>query len=109
MKPTKRLRATRPLTYLTRRLLPGDEFTASPRDARVLRATRRAEEVRDPVDLAPPSPEQAAAIATALSGLNDGEPLKELRIQYESVVGRRPYHGWTADQIKEKIAAAKGA
>ncbi len=62
------MRATKALTYNTRRLLPGDEFEVTkPRDVRVLKAIRKAVEVREPVDLAPPTAEQAAVIAAAVA------------------------------------------
>lgn len=33
--------------------------------------------------------------------------LKDLRDEYQDVVGKRPYHGWEAAELREKIAAAK--
>ena len=39
----KKLRATRPLTYGTRRLQAGDAFEATPMNARILCALRKAE------------------------------------------------------------------
>lgn len=34
------------------------------------------------------------------------EELTELRAQYQDVVGKRPYHGWGAEELRERIAAA---
>jgi hypothetical protein len=33
--------------------------------------------------------------------------LDRLRAEYRQVVGKRPFHGWTAAVLAEKIAAAK--
>lgn len=35
------------------------------------------------------------------------DELKVLRDEYQDVVGKRPYHAWEADELREKIAAAK--
>ena len=35
------------------------------------------------------------------------EELTELRAQYQDVVGKRPYHGWDAAALREKIAEAR--
>lgn len=37
------------------------------------------------------------------------EELTELRAQYQDVVGKRPYHGWGAEELRERIAAAADA
>jgi len=34
------------------------------------------------------------------------EELNELRAQYQDVVGKRPYHGWGVEELRERIAAA---
>lgn len=36
------------------------------------------------------------------------DDLTALRAEYQEIVGRRPYHGWDADQLREKIAGARG-
>jgi len=42
-----------------------------------------------------------AAVATS-----DGDDrLANLRAQYQEVVGKRAYHGWSADELQQKIAA----
>lgn len=98
-----KLRARKALTYATRRLQPGDIFEARPRDGRLLLAVRKAEEVREPVDLAPPPPAVAEKIAEALAP----DDRAALRAQYEQALGKRPFPGWSADELREKIAAAK--
>lgn len=47
-------------------------------------------------------------------GRNGGSPqpdltddLAALRAEYERVSGRKPFYGWTADKLREKISAAK--
>jgi len=35
------------------------------------------------------------------------DDLAALRAEYLEVVGKRPFHGWDADALREKIAAAK--
>lgn len=84
--------AIKPLTYASRRLKVGDGFTArSDRDARVLTALRKAKVVGT-VKLNP--------------DVDDGD-LRSLRTEYEHVVGKKPYHGWSAEQLLEKIVAAR--
>jgi len=35
-----------------------------------------------------------------------GEDLADLRAQYQEVVGRKPYHGWGADELRKRINEA---
>lgn len=35
------------------------------------------------------------------------DDLNELRELYQEVVGKKAYHGWDADTLKDKIAAAE--
>jgi hypothetical protein len=37
----------------------------------------------------------------------DVDPLTALRAEYQQVVGKRAFHGWSADELKAKIAEAK--
>lgn len=37
------------------------------------------------------------------------DDLTELRAAYQDAVGKRAYHGWDADTLRDKIAEAKGA
>lgn len=36
----------------------------------------------------------------------DDDELSRLRAEYQDVVGKRPFHGWDADTLREKIAEA---
>lgn len=37
----------------------------------------------------------------------EDEALSALRAEYQEVVGKRPFHGWDADTLREKIAEAR--
>lgn len=83
--------ATKSLTYATRRLKAGDGFTVrSDRDARVLIALRKAKVgvVKEESD-------------------SDNADLRSMRAEYERVIGKKPYHGWTSEQLLEKIVAGQ--
>lgn len=120
--------AKRTMRYATRRLLPGDTFEAKKRDAELLTKVGRAEYApteRAAVQL-PPMPDAlrdramagkpvvgAAAMAHA-APTTSLEPevtaaagdMADLRAQYERVVGKKPFNGWDADTLREKMAAA---
>lgn len=82
--------AKKSMTYATRRLMPGDPFVARTRgDARALIAIGKAE-----------LPEGDTDAKTQI---------EELRAEYTKVVGKRPFHGWDAAALQEKIAEAKEA
>ena len=36
----------------------------------------------------------------------EDDELAELRAQYQEAVGKRPYHGWAAEEIRSRIAQA---
>ena len=38
--------------------------------------------------------------------VDDGYDLAALRAEYQDKVGKKPFHGWDADALREKIAAA---
>jgi len=115
--------ANRRMIYGTRRLKAGDEFEATRAHARVLVAIKKATPVRTPGEIAPP-PEDVAqkmresVVANAqLDHDGDGRPggskapeqtddLKALRAEYREVLGKNPFSGWSAEVLKEKIAAA---
>ncbi|WP_010218928.1 hypothetical protein [Sphingomonas sp. PAMC 26621] len=37
-----------------------------------------------------------------------GDDLEQLRAKYQAAVGKKPYHGWDAAVLREKIVEAKG-
>lgn len=82
-----KLIACRHLTYGTRRLLPGEMFEASDRNARVLIAVNKAK-------TAQPS---------------GAHVLPALRKEYQKISGKRAFNGWDAETLRSKIAEAKDA
>ncbi|NLS07616.1 hypothetical protein HGP14_30600 [Rhizobium sp. P32RR-XVIII] len=102
--------ATRRMTYGTRRLLPGDKFTASNANARVLIAVRKAK-------AAPTGYEAQGTAHDPHAGAHErvgrdsapGDALADLRKEYHDVLGKRPFHGWDAETLRAKIAEARDA
>jgi hypothetical protein len=99
------LKAVKPLKYRTRRLLPGEDFRVkSEREARVLVALKKAERNDNP------NAKVALDDARERVGLNpisrDSEDIKVWRDKYADKFGKRPFNGWSIDQLKEKIAEA---
>lgn len=37
----------------------------------------------------------------------DDDDITSLRAEYQDVVGKKAYHGWSADELRDKIAEAK--
>lgn len=84
----RNLVATRSLTYATRRLKAGDYFTArSDKDARILVAIRKARSA--------PAREPGSVVESDLAAL---------RSEYEAAIGKRPFMGWDAEKLREKLA-----
>jgi hypothetical protein len=85
-------------TYWDRALKSRD-----PRYARILSrlgyATRRmqAEAVTGEVN----APAQEPSTASEAS-----DELSDLRAQYQEIVGKKPYHGWGADELRKRIDEA---
>lgn len=126
--------ATKAFTYATRRLQPGEPFSASDRDGRLLFAAKKAKygSPRAEVDLAAPDAGSAAAIGKAVesgavpaaaggtveggsavvgeratgSELAPPSELAQLRKEAK-VLGLRVSPGWNADKLREKIAEKK--
>ena len=119
------------LLYAGRRREAGDAFTASPAHARLLVKTGRAvfaDHARPRADL-PPIPEtlrnralagkepavptrEVAALETQANAASapeaaasaEAEELEQARADYREIFGRKPYHGWDAATVREKIA-----
>jgi hypothetical protein len=84
--------ATKALKYATRRLLPDDHFTTkNERDARILIGIGKARRVQ---------------VATNEIYCPEVDELSALRAEYQEKLGKRPYHGWDAEALRDKIAAA---
>lgn len=82
-----KLMTTKPLRYANRSMATDTEFEANSRDARVLVAIGKARYVDEA---------QAA------------DDLSSLRAEYQRKLGKRPFNGWDAATLKQKIAEAKG-
>lgn len=49
-------------------------------------------------------PDASAAVPSVTEEAPD--ELAALRAEYQEAVGKRPFHGWDADQLREKISEA---
>lgn len=93
--------ATKPFVYATRRLKAGEGFTVrSGKDARVLVALGKAS--------------RGAAIASRAEEpkheKHEIDPtIRDLRAEYTALVGKPPFMGWDAAELKNRIAKAKAA
>lgn len=92
------LRATRELRYAGRSVCAGQTFEASERDAIVLQAAKRAEkaEVLNRTDLPKPAEPMPAP----------ADDRDELRAEYQTITGKKPFPGWDAAEIRRRMAMA---
>lgn len=117
-----KLIATREFSYATRMLKPGQPFEATPNDARLLIAVKRATVVREPSKIAPPPAgvlaqiQQSAAInpldhdgdgspGGSLPAAERGEDIDKLRADAEALgiaIDRR----WGARRLQAEIDKA---
>lgn len=98
----KNMVANQPMTYGTRRLLPGDEFQASRRDADLLQRLGRAKiATSDPLDHDGDGKKGGSKQAPK------SDELSVLRTQYHDKFGKRAFHGWDAKTLTEKLAEVK--
>jgi hypothetical protein len=108
--------ATKRLKYGTRRLLPGDPFAARhDRDAKLLigigkarYATRDMVATDEPaVRYEPVDPRRDTMDDThrPVETPADTDERPALRAEYEAKFGKRPFPGWSADVLREKLAA----
>ncbi len=126
-----RFKALRPMKdpraeYRTRRLLPGDDFELPDNKqgrliGRVLQARRWATEMRPVADVPAPPVAIAKQIAAAVVvPPNDPNPpaippndpaapptIADVRSEYESALGKRPFMGWDIPTLREKMMAAR--
>jgi len=80
--------AVRELRYAGRTIVPGEAFDASEKDAKLLVAIGKA---------------RAAGEAPRVPKTE--EDIVALRGDYETLVGKRPFMGWNAAEIRDKMAA----
>jgi hypothetical protein len=82
----------RPLRYRTRHLKPGDTFSCVDLLAKVYIRKGAAVPYAPPAARpTPPRPEEA-------------DERVALRAEYFAKVGKRPFYGWDADTLRQKIA-----
>lgn len=116
--------ATKGLKYGTRRLIAGDAFEARhERDARLLIGIGKARyATRDAVAFNAPKPAPVAPVAVPATAVASDDPVDTataplaeaaesderpaLRDEYEVKLGKKPFPGWSAETLREKIAAA---
>lgn len=92
--------ARKAMPYKTRRLLPGDPFTTSRQDARALNAIGKARYATRDMVADDERPARAPAPARAPT---DERPA--LRAAYETKFGKKPFGGWSAEVLREKLTA----
>ena len=87
---------TRNMTYDTRRLKAGDEFRTNARDGDILVRLGRAKVV--------PQQQQPAPTPVVPQQQPMLDPLAIARAEYESIVGKRAFHGWDETELRRRIA-----
>lgn len=129
-----KLIALKPMRYGTRRLLPGDDFEATPAHGRLLVAIRKAadplkrevgrvaapkasvlqkaaeatkQEGTEPDTTQPPAPAAAEGATTPATLHPAGETIDTLRAEYLALVGKKPFNGWDIETLQAKIAQAR--
>lgn len=128
-KPMVKLVALDRMRYKTRRLLPGDDFECKPAEAKIWVLLKKAKEApkRPPVPLAPPpaaltrrvprhvetptppsgpSPEPAPGAEEAHVEAASDE-LAATREEYQTKLGKRPFHGWDVEELRRRISEAE--
>lgn len=64
------------------------------------------EPVGEPIE---PQPGPPPAVAEKIAAMAPTEEISALRAAYAAAAGKKPYHGWDAATLRERIAAAEGA
>jgi hypothetical protein len=96
--------ATKDLKYRTRRLKAGDGFRVkNSREAKVLAHLGRAEMAANANREVALDDARAQVALPPLS--KDSTDIGTLRAQYAEKFGKRPFNGWSAAQLQEKLAA----
>lgn len=99
--------ATKPMRYGTRRLVAGDTFECEPRHAKLFVTLKRAKEhEREKADI----PAIPAALKERVTAPQSADAQQDeratLRAAYETKFGKRPYMGWSAEDLRRRIAEA---
>jgi len=105
--------ATKRLKYGNRRLLPGDPFSARhDRDARLLigigkarYATRMMVADDEPAVRYEPVDPRRNTIDDTHRPVEPADDRPALRAEYEAKFGKKPFAGWSAETLREKLAA----
>lgn len=98
----RKLVAIKHMSYATRHFRPGEDFeTRTDRDARILIAAGRAKPARIPGKIAPPPAEVVQKVVDPVD-----DSLSDLRAEYQSLVGKKAYHGWDAAELQRRIDEA---
>lgn len=109
------IEATRRLRYRTRMIVPGETFQASPGDARLLIAVKKAKAADRVVGEIAAPPRSVADKIKAFDPDGDGAPggsakpaadpeLPAVRAEYLEKVGRRPFPGWDVAELRRRMA-----
>lgn len=107
--------AMKRMTYGTRRLKAGDEFTAPRRDARVLDAIGKATYGTRDLVAAPVERKKPHALDHDGDGRKGGskagagDDMQALRAKYQEVVGKRAFPGWDAAELQRRMKEASAA
>lgn len=114
MRKTIEYCGTKPMTYRTRQLLPGDTITCSAPHARAWLATKKFRVGRPLCELPPPPDDLLAKFDHDGDGLPGGsiapppsDDLKELRAAYTEKLGKRPFSGWDAAELQRRMDEAE--
>lgn len=111
------IEATKRLRYRTRMIVPGEAFQATPGDARLLIAVKKAKTADRVVGEIAAPPKGVADKFKAFDPDGNGDPggsskpapdpeLPALRAEYTEKLGRRPFPGWDADELRRRMAEA---
>lgn len=111
------MEATKRLRYRTRMIEAGESFDATPGDARLLMAVKKARvPERIPGTIAAP-PKSVVDKFKAFDPDRNGSPggsakpapdpdLAAVRIEYSEKIGRRPFPGWDVAELRRRMAEA---
>lgn len=95
--------ALKPMRYGTRRLMAGDAFEAREPYAGILVAIKKARHARAVGSIAPPPVDVSRKIAESFPDTN----IAAVRAEYQRVTGKRPFMGWDAATLRQKMAEAE--